>query len=181
MSLIFGPARQLGIVVRDFDGALRHWAGIHGVGPFYCIREAPMLDYRYHGAPSAQPIVSLAFGYQGDLQVEIIAQHNDAPSCYLDFLNSGREGAHHVCGWADSREDYDTRYARANEAGLKTVHEGSMGGIRFAYFDTDKTPGGLYSELSEGAMTGAAELFERMRRAAQNWDGRDPIRPIEQA
>lgn len=181
MSSIFGPARQLGLVVRDFDAALRHWAQVHGVGPFYCIRQAPVDNYRYMGREAPTPIVSLAFGYQGDLQIEVVAQHNDAPSCYLDFLGSGREGAHHVCGWAANSTEYDERYARANAAGLSAVHEGAMGGIRFSYFDSHNAPGGMYTELSEGGMAGAIDMFERMRLAARDWDGRDPIRSIEQA
>ena len=34
MSLLFGPLRQMGYVVRDIEGAMRHWIDVCGVGPW---------------------------------------------------------------------------------------------------------------------------------------------------
>ena len=180
MSRIFGPTRQLGLVVRDFDQTLRQWTEIQGIGPFYFFREMPVSDYRYQGRDAEPPIVSIAFGYSGDLQIEIIHQHNSAPSCYLDFLASGREGLHHISGFAD-RPGFDDVYARAREAGLSAVHEGAIGDVRFAYFDTERAAGGITCEISESDMAEPRALFDRMRQAAFEWDGTDPLRPLADA
>jgi len=181
MSVIFGGTRQLGFVVPDFDAALHYWTSVQGVGPFFCIRNTRVDGYLYHGREAASPLISLAFGYSGDLQIEVISQHDATPSCYVDFLNSGRRGAHHVCGFCDTSVEYDARYAKALKAGIDAIHEGSMGGVRFAYFDTETEPGAVISEISEAGMSGPRALFERMRVASERWDGAHPIRSIEQA
>ena len=177
MSRLFGPTRQLGLVVRDFDRALAEWTTVRGVGPFFFFGGMPIADYRYRGAAAEPPVVSIAFGYSGDLQIEIIHQENDAPSCYLDFLAAGREGVHHVSGFAD-RPCFDACYAGARGVGLATLHEGAIGGVRFAYFDTEAGPGGIICEISESDMDGPRQLFAGMREAAAAWDGRDPLRPL---
>jgi len=177
MSQIFGPTRQLGIVVRDFDQALDEWISVRGVGPFYYFRDTPVEDFRYHGQPSEAPVLSIAFSYSGDLQIEIIHQQNDAPSLYRDFLNAGGEGLQHVSGFCD-RPEYDARYARAVRSGLSPLHEGAIGGVRFAYFNTQKTPGGVCCEISESGMAEPRALFDGIRETAANWDGSDPLRPL---
>ena len=35
MSRLFGPMRQVGIVVRDIEKAMHHWAEVCGVGPWF--------------------------------------------------------------------------------------------------------------------------------------------------
>ena len=175
MSRIFGPTRQLGLVVKDFDATLHQWTEVQGIGPFFHFRDMEVSDYRYRGEIARAPVVSIAFGYTGDLQIEIIHQQNDAPSCYLDFLASGREGLHHISGFAD-RPGYEQRYGEALAAGLSPIHEGSIGGIRFAYFDAERVTGGTTCEISESDMEEARALFDIMREAARDWDGTDPIR-----
>ncbi|AMK19935.1 MULTISPECIES: VOC family protein [Sphingobium] len=177
MSRIFGPTRQLGLVVRDFDATLRHWTQVQDVGPFWFFRDMPVQDFRYRGQQAEPPIVSIAFGYTGDLQIEIIHQQNDAPSIYREFLDSGREGLQHISGFTD-RPGYDRIHAEAIASGLSVVHEGSIGGTRFAYFDTESLPGAVTCEISESDMPGPRELFEGMRLAAASWDGSDPLRPL---
>ena len=34
MSRLFGEFRQVGIVVRDIEAAMKHWTEVLGVGPF---------------------------------------------------------------------------------------------------------------------------------------------------
>jgi hypothetical protein len=157
--------------------ALRDWTTVHGVGPFYYFRDTPVSDYRYKGRSEEPPVVSIAFGYSGDFQIEIIHQQNAAASCYRDFLASGREGLHHISGFTD-RAGYDERYARAVACGLPSMHEGSIGGVRFAYFPTERGPGTPLCEISESEMDGPRQLFDRMQEAAAGWDGTDPVRPL---
>lgn len=177
MSKIFGPTRQLGLVVRDFEATLRDWTQVQGIGPFWYFHDMPVQDFRYRGKESEAPILSIAFGYTGDLQIEIIHQKNDVPSIYRDFLASGREGMHHISGFSD-RPGYDSIYADAVASGLSVLHEGAIGGTRFAYFDSERSAGAITCEISESDMTGPREIFENMRLAAACWDGSDPLRPL---
>jgi hypothetical protein len=121
--------------------------------------------------------VSIAFGYTGDLQIEIVHQQNAAPSGYLDFLAEGREGAHHISSFYD-RPGYEAAYARIVAADLPLLHEGNIGGIRFAYFATERSPGSMICELSESDMEMPKQLFDGMRAAAATWDGSDPMRAL---
>ena len=50
MSRLFGPMRQVGIVVRDIDKAMRHWVEVCGVGPWFYAEQLPMNEFRYKGA-----------------------------------------------------------------------------------------------------------------------------------
>jgi hypothetical protein len=177
MSRIFGATRQLGLVVRDFDATLEHWTRVQGVGPFYCFRATPVAAYRYRGAPAEAPVLSIALGYSGALQIEIIHQHNAVPSIYRDFLQSGREGLHHISSFTDGPGFVQTVSA-ATAAGRVALCEGSIGGVRFAYFDTDVGAGTTTCEVSESDMDGPRQIFAMIRAAADNWDGAAPVRPL---
>ena len=44
MSRLFGPMRQVGIVVRDIEKAMRHWVEVCGVGPWFYAEQLPPLQ-----------------------------------------------------------------------------------------------------------------------------------------
>lgn len=174
MSRIFGAVRQNGYVVRDIGAALRHWTGVLGVGPFFYIESIKCDWFHYHGAPS--PIeMSLALANSGDLQIELIQQHNDAPSMYHDFLQAGREGLHHVAYWT---KNYRADYERALSLGYKVGHEGQASGPNtgFVYFDTETHPGTVVELSDVSGPKGVA--FEQIRQASIGWDGENPVRSL---
>src|SRR5207245_6600361 len=121
-----------------------------GVGPFFVLLSLSPESYRYRGYSSPPPCVSIALGNSGDVQVELIQQHDDRPSAYRDFLAAGREGLQHVSAWL-SRTEYDETMARLLAAGAIVAHEGSIPGtgVRFAYFATDAFPGGFMYEMAD--------------------------------
>src|SRR5205085_2999920 len=125
MRRMFGPIRQIAFVVRDLEGALDYWTKTLGVGPFYVMRNMTPDDFRYRGAASPPPRMSIALGNSGDLQVEIIEQHDDRPSAYRDFLDSGREGMQHVSAWV-TRDEYDGITKRMHDEGVEVVHDGRL-------------------------------------------------------
>jgi len=174
MSRIFGEIRQNGYVVRDIDAAMKHWTEVLGVGPFFYIPEVRTETFIYRGKPSS-PRISIALANSGDLQIELIQQHDDEPSMYRDFLRAGREGLQHVSSW---EEDIDAVVARAEATGHTVAQSGSLpGGVRFVYFDTELHPGTVF-EVSNLAGP-LAQLPQMIADAARGWDGRDPIRVIE--
>ena len=179
MSQLFGSVRQIAFVVRDLDRALRYWTATLGVGPFFVMRNVAPDAYRYRGAPSPAPSLSIALGNSGDVQVEIIEQHDERPSAYRDFLASGREGFQHVSSWL-TRAEYDATMARARAAGLVVAHEGEIpgAGVRFAYFATDGEPGGLVYEIADVMEPQIYPLMEMIAGAARGWTGEDPIREL---
>ena len=179
MSRLFGPIRQLGYVVHDLDRALRYWTQTMGVGPFFVQRHVTFEAYRYRGQPSIPPDLSLAIANSGDLQIELIAQHDERPSPYRDFLDAGREGAQHVSSWL-SREEYDAVRQTLHAGGTAIAHEGTIPvvGLRFVYYATDTVPGGLMYEIADVQQPQIYPAMEMVAQAAREWDGRDPIREL---
>ncbi|MDE2052522.1 MAG: VOC family protein, partial [Gammaproteobacteria bacterium] len=117
--------------------------------------------------------LSIAIAYWGDLQIELIRQLDDSPSIYTEFAAAHGTGMHHMGVMSQA---LDADLAELARRGVQAVQQGSLPGMRFAYIATDHHPGGMI-ELIE-ATKGARALFERMREAAEFWDGRDPIRRV---
>ncbi len=179
MSRLFGSVRQIAFVVRDVEQALRYWTTTLGVGPFFVLRELTPDTFRYRGEPSPPPTLTIALGNSGDLQIELIQQHDERPSAYRDFLVSGREGLQHVSSWL-TRAEYDATFARMVAAGSVVAHEGAMagGGVRFAYFGTDALAGGIMFEIADVGEPAVLPMMQMIADAARGWDGSDPIREL---
>jgi hypothetical protein len=100
VNSLFGQVRQLGFVSRDIDRSMRHFLDHWNIGPWYVLRRIKASTL-YKGQPSDTEI-SLALSSCGDLQFEIVEQHNKAPSVYRDALaNSPGLHVQHIAVWAD--------------------------------------------------------------------------------
>ena len=175
MSRTFGPIDQVCWVVPDIETSMHHWAKTLGIGPWFFMPNLHPGDFTYRGVPSDVEI-SLAIAYSGKLQLELIQQHNDAPSMYKDSIDAGNTPGQHHLGFF--RRDYDNRLAEALSAGYQVGHSGTLGGgtIRFAYLATEEEPG-MIAELVELTDPGEAS-FVMMHQAALDWDGTDPIKTV---
>ena len=170
MSRIFGKVRQLGYVVNDLDASLARFERL-GIGPFYRLDHAPLDYFRVNGKDMAIDL-SIALGYSGGVQFELIQQHNPEGSPYKDFLDRNGEGLHHLCMWA---EDFEADVARWQSEGHRIVIDGMIGGARFVYFDSEMSPG-TFVEIGDLRIWRA--VMQRMENEAAHWDGRDPIRSM---
>jgi hypothetical protein len=168
-----GEVMQLAFVPADFDGALKFWIETMGAGPFFALDHVQRIDCKHRGAPTHVDF-SMALGQWGDMQIELIRQHNDAPSIYKAWRDEGHEGLHHVCILVD-----DMAHARAVCAGAGTTvaQEGIVpNGGEVIYVDTGGGPGTMVEILKPGP--GSREFFAMMRDAAKGWDGSDPVRRL---
>ncbi|MGE2715363.1 VOC family protein [Mycolicibacterium litorale] len=166
-----GPVRQFGYVVGDFDRALRGWLSA-GVGPWFVLRG--LRQYAsYRGAP-CEVTLSIAMANVGDVQIEVIAQEDDAPSIYTEFLGGGDGGFHQLAWWVD---DFDAALRSAEAAGWPVVWSGGEdGGVRYAYVEPVAGAAAIYEVTERStALDGMAAM---VRDAAAGWDGADPIRPL---
>ena len=171
MSQPLYTVRQLAYVVRDLDAALEYWTKELKVGPFFLFEHCPLENQIYRGAPGAAD-VTLALGNSGALQIELIYQHNDAPSVYKEFLDAGGQGVHHF-GMMPS--DYSATCQHYKDLGHESVFECTVGGAPLSYFDTVDTLG-HYIELWDNNDV-YKDLFTLVEDAAKCWDGSDPVRP----
>ena len=96
------------------------------------------------------------------------------PSPYRDFLDAGRSGLHHLGSWAT---DYDLQMAAARAAGIGVALEGKLPLSRFAYLETDAMWPGTMIEIIE-PQPPMLELFDMIKQAGKDWDGRDPLRSL---
>ncbi|SMH30766.1 VOC family protein [Azospirillum agricola] len=173
MSRFFGQIRQAGYVVHDIEAAMDYWSRTLGIGPWFYNERVPIRNYTYRGE-SHEVHNSVALANSGPLQMELIQTRNDAPSMYRDFLKAGNTGLQHVAYWT---QDYDADLARLTGQGFKPVMSGEVGEKgRFVYFDTEYHPGTVI-ELSEVAGP-KGKMFDLIRNASIDWDGRDPVRPF---
>ncbi len=182
-----GPARfwgsptQLGYIVPDLDAALRHWVDVVGVGPFFVFPETVAEDYRLRGKLLGRASAAIALAYRGDWQIELICP-TQGPSLWQEFLDRNPAGGlQHLCWLPGSDRDpsdataaYDEALAAAADAGLVIGQEGHIGGGRFVYYETDAGIPGTVVELAE-LDAGRRRLFDKIRRAAADWDGRTAI------
>ena len=165
--------RQLAFVPRDFEATLRHWTETMQVGPFFLLEHLPYRDVLYRGRP-IEIDVSIALAYWGDIQIEIIAQHNDdVPSGYTEANANGRDALHHILV---ETADVDALHASYLERGGTTLMTGRVPDAgRFIYIDMGQgSPHIELAELSPRFM----RLFDYMKAEAAGWDGRDPIRSV---
>lgn len=166
-----GPIRQIGYVVIDLDRELSKWVAL-GVGPWHVIRSMPQ-QVTYRGKPCGITL-SLALANSGDLQIELIQQNDDTPSIFTEFLGSGRHGFHQLAYWTT---DFDETMRRIERAGWPVVWSGGQDvGTQFAYVEPPERPAAVIEIMELNAATTGMAAF--VKDAADNWDGRDPIREL---
>jgi hypothetical protein len=171
MTQPLDTVRQLAYVTRDLDAAIKYWVDVLHVGPFFLIEHITLENQRYRGTPSNTDL-SIALGNSGDVQIELMMQHNDEPSVYKEFLDAGRVGLHH---FGIMPPDYRATYTQYKALGHEPAFELTVGEAHVVYFDTVQAIG-HFTELWENSDT-INQMFLTVENAAKNWDGKDPVRP----
>lgn len=177
MSRLFGDIRQFAFIVNDIDAAMAYWSQTLGVGPFFIRRDFTFEEFMYRGKACPSPHISYAAANSGAIQIELIQQLDETPSMYRDFITKNGNGLQHVSSWL-TRDEYDRHYTNLIKKGFNVLQQGSLrkDGPRVAYFATDTFPGGIVFEIADLTETGIYDALQNIANAAQNWDGKDPVR-----
>jgi len=171
---VHGPVMQLGFVVPDLEAAANHWVKL-GVGPFFLLEHISFGECFYKGNPTHIDM-SVAVGQWGEVQVELITQHNATSSIYTEVAVGPQGALQHLGVMTHSVKAELARYAAL---GIEPVQWGSTGnGIHFAYVASDRVtgghPGGMIELIEHGpAIDG---FFAIVKKAALGWDGSKPLR-----
>jgi hypothetical protein len=171
MAPLFGDIRQIAFVTDDIDRSMRHFVEVWNIGPWHVMRHVKE-TILHRGAPSDIDM-SVALSNNGELQFEIIQQHNDAPSVYREWLAKLAAGlsVQHLAVLVD---DFAAAKAVALARGWVPALE-SAGGAGSACYLSHPAEPLLYMEISDRS-PGKDRLRAAVKRAAQLWDGSDPIR-----
>jgi methylmalonyl-CoA/ethylmalonyl-CoA epimerase len=168
---LFGPVMQNAFVVEDLEASIHQWASKLGVGPFYVFEHVQFSEILFRGKP-AQIDMTGAIAYWGDLQIELVIQHNDTPSIYREFRQRGLRGMQHMGVMTD---DLDAHLERLKPLDIAPVQRGQVagGGPRFAYINSDFSPGTMIELIEAG--DSILGFFKTIQEASRKWDGRNPI------
>ena len=160
---------QIAYFVADVRAAAVVWAQRFGAGPFFVAEHIALTSVVVRGQASQLDHTS-AYGWYGDLMVELVQQNCGTPSIFDDRAY----GLHHMAYFA---ADIDAELARLDRLGIATAMTATTaGGVRFAFADANAAMG-HYLELyrDDAAIRG---FYEFVRRASVGWDGREPVRVL---
>lgn len=163
-----GPIMQVAYVVEDLRAAIEQWARIYNVGPFLLLEHLVCDEFEVDGK-LVNCDISLALANSGDLQIELIQQHDYTPTIYLDENGKPTKGVNHlgIC-----TNDLESDEAHLRSAGLRRVQRMVFStGVEVRYYQGFAAIIELIQRPDNGA------LFDRVKRAAVEWDGVHPYIP----
>jgi catechol 2,3-dioxygenase-like lactoylglutathione lyase family enzyme len=129
------PFKQVAIVVRDLDSAVREYTERLGIGPWTAYTLAPprLRDMVYHGQP-AEFSLRHALAFSGDLQFELVQPLN-GPSIFADHLAQHGEGLQHIGKYVPDHPAAVDEALRQGWTPLQSARGfGATGDGAFAYF-----------------------------------------------
>ena len=157
------PLFQHAYLVNDLDEAIVRWSETFGAGPFAVAEHHQCDTFTYRGT-AHEADVSYAFGYLGDLMIQLIVQHDDTPSIYRDMYKRGEQGFHHI---AYLVHDFEAEYQRLVDLGFEPACRLYADRVDAAYFDTRAVTGG-FTEI-HGDPAHILGSFAQWRRAHELW------------
>lgn len=167
-----GSIIQVAYFVEDIPQSMKDFTARLQVGPWYVTQPFTPREARYRGRPT-EVNLTLAIGFAGHMSFELIQQHNDAPSVYLETVRNHGYGFHH---WAVPTSAFDHEVERYRSLGYEAAFtDRTPHGYRIAYMDTTRDLPGMI-ELVEFTDS-MEERYTKMYHASVGWDGSDPIRP----
>jgi hypothetical protein len=165
-----GRIVQIAYGVADVRAAARSFAARVGAGPFF-VRHHELPRSVEHRGEEAAFDHSTAYGQWGAVQVELVQVHHAAPASLAEIVQR-TSGIHHVATFVDSIDDEQRRLTELGWPAVLTAETAS--GLRYAFHDAREQLGHLL-EVYEPS-PGVVRLYDMVARAAQGWDGDDPVR-----
>ena len=159
--------------VPDIDQGIAQFNALWGLGPFFVRRHIEVQNVTYRGAPAGLDI-SAAYTQSGDLMIELVTQHNDAPSTFRDRFAAHETGFHHV---ALDFSDHDERVAQFSAAGFEPVTSLVTSEGRGATFIDTTALLGHVTEIYR-VNNSLKQLYADVRAAADGWDGKQLYREL---
>jgi hypothetical protein len=162
---------QFAYTVDNIQEGMRRYTDRLRVGPWFLIGPFVPAKGIYRGAVTTMRI-SLAVAFAGEAMVELIEQHDEAPSVYRETLEArGAHGFHH---WAIGARDFEGTVAGYKQQGYpEAFSDISPRGVRVVYFDTSRDLPGMLEIIEMTA--DVEEQYRRMYQAAKDWNGQHAV------
>lgn len=172
-----GTAAQQAYVVADLDAAIDHFIRNLGAGPFFVIEHFLQPGVQTYRGQESRADLRIAMGFSGQTWFELLQPLDDHPSVYRETIEQRGYGLHHhgiaVADMAAALADYQARGWR--ECFRSPVPTGGD----VIYLERQGAEDGAFVELLPLAPGSPADAhFTSFWRAAQGWDGKDPVRPF---
>jgi len=169
-----GTVLQAAYVVADIRKAIAFYQQRMGAGPFFVLDhvKSPSRIYRGKSFPAE---ASVAMAFAGNLNIELMQVHDDAPSVLREGIERYGYGFHHFGVPYDDMEAALKTYL--DEGYVEVTRNRVPTGGEVIFLDPPHPAHPGYIELLP-VNPGMEETFGRFWRAAQDWDGKDPIRPF---
>lgn len=169
---------QIAYVVDDVRKAVERHRALYGSGPFF-LQSHYRLDLKYRGN-DVEFVHSAAFGQWGDVQVELMQQHDDLPSIINEThpLGSGRYGLHHVAMMTDDMDQTIEDLAAQGHSVAMDANMPEMN-MRTIMADALATHGHFLEVYTRTPLI--ENFYRNVAEAAKGFDGKDLIRPMSDA
>ena len=169
-----GGIMQTAFVVEDLRASIDHFVRDCRAGPFFVLEHFLAPDQCYRGEPSRAD-VTIAMGFAGHMQIELIQPLDDNPSVYRETIDRRGYGFHH---FGIACADVDADLSRYEARGYQLAFRAAVPtGGAVAYLEGGDVAAPAFLELLP-ATPAMNEHFTRFWRASRAWDGRDPVRPF---
>jgi len=165
------PITHVGYVVEELEPAVEWAVRTLGAGPFFVVDRVPFDTCTFRGE-AASYVHSSAFGQWGPIKVELTVVHSAEPAALRDLMRGAPPTVGHV-GWL--ADDLEAETAALAAAGMPLFHTGSSGPVAAHWHDGRAVLGHHVEVLRRSPELEG--FYERIRAAAEGWDGSDPVRP----
>jgi catechol 2,3-dioxygenase-like lactoylglutathione lyase family enzyme len=167
------PLHHVGYVVDGLAAGVERFTAATGAGPFFAMEHLVFDEVTYDDTPALYDHSS-AFGQWGPVLIELTVVHDAQPAGLREALTAPGAGIGHVAWLAD---DLAAETARLQGAGLRRFHTGRSGPVSAAWFDGGPLLGHPVEVLQR--CEEILGFYAMVRAAARDWDGTQPLRPLE--
>jgi catechol 2,3-dioxygenase-like lactoylglutathione lyase family enzyme len=154
---------QIAYPVHDVMSAAADFHAHTGAGPFFVLQHIPLTESRVHGEPAPFDHSS-AYGQWGEVMVELVEEHTPP-------LVPPGSGVHHMAFMVANLGDALATCAQRGWS--EVLWAATAAGQQFAFAHAPAL--GHLVEMYEPSER-LVGFYRRIADAAQNWDGRDPVR-----
>jgi methylmalonyl-CoA/ethylmalonyl-CoA epimerase len=170
-----GEPHHSAYLVEDIEATVNSLVDQLAAGPFFLVENVPLENVLSRGEP-AEFVHNSAFGFCGGGAIELIEAVSLAPERVEREFSGPRPRIHHVAYAVPPTAVADLR-SRLDERGMPAYLSSQLGEVDSTLHDASAVLGHDIEIHVDGE--GLRAFFEMVRGGAVDWDGSEPLRPVE--